>query len=189
MIGHLSGKIRSVNEYGVVVDVCGVGYIVHPSLQVLSSGAKIGDQLDVFIHTYVREDQITLYGFKSPEELELFTLLLQVSGIGPKSALSIIGNGSVHDIKQSISKADVDFFQQIKGIGKKTAQRIIVDLRGKIGELEELDLSEIGAQSQRDVMTALRSMGISSQEAREAIRKLDPSLSLEERLRMALKQL
>jgi Holliday junction DNA helicase RuvA len=189
VIGHLSGKIRSVDERGLVVDVSGVGYVIHPSLHVLSAGVQVGNQIDAFIHTYVRQDQITLYGFVSSQELELFTLLLQVSGLGPKSALSIIGNGSVEEIKQSISKADVEFFRQIKGIGKKTAQRIIVDLRGKVGELGELNLSEIDAKSQQDVMAALRSMGISSQEARDSVKKIDPSLPLEERLREALRQL
>ena len=189
MIGFLSGKLLEADLNTIIIDVSGVGYLVHPSASVLGKNLMVGEKIDLPIYTHVREDQITLFGFSSKAELELFKQLLTVSGVGPKSGLAIVGSGTVTEIKSAISNADVDFFQSISGIGKKTAQRIIIDLKSKIGEVKELDLSSVEIKQRKDLLTALKSMGITTEEAKDAIKNVDVNLPLQEQIRLALKRI
>lgn len=189
MIGFLSGKLLEADLSTIIIDVSGVGYLVHPSASVIGKNLSAGDKIDLPIFTHVREDQITLFGFSSRLELELFKQLLTVSGVGPKSALAIVGSGTVSAIKSAISNADVDFFQSVPGIGKKTAQRIIIDLKSKIGEAKELDLSSVEIKQRKDLLSALKTMGITADEAKEAIKNVDANLPLQEQIRLALKRI
>lgn len=189
MIGYLEGIIKSAQEKSIIINVSGVGYLIYPSPEVLKKDLQVGNNISLFIHTHVREDQITLYGFNTQKELELFELLITVSGIGPKTALNVLSAGNVEDIKMAVANADVDFFQQVTGIGKKSAQRIIVDLKNKIGGLKELDLSDKNLKQYQDLISALRSMGFESRETREAIKKVDSKLPLDKQIKQALKHL
>lgn len=188
MISHLSGQVLERNGATVTVDVQGVGYLVYPSVQVMKTVRLTpGSTVRLFISTHFRDDQITLFGFASQKERQLFGQLLTVSGIGPKSALAVLESGSPEEIQTAISIADVEFFTATRGIGKKSAQRIIVDLKSKLGSMKELDLSGSQDAGHAQVMMALRSMGFAASEVKEAVRRVDPSLPLEEQIRQALK--
>lgn len=189
MIGFLSGKLLEADLNTIIIDVSGVGYLVHPSASVFAKNLTPGEKIDLPIYTHVREDQITLFGFSSKGELDLFKQLLTVSGVGPKSAMTITGSGTVAEIKSAISNADVDFFQSIPGIGKKTSQRIIIDLKSKIGESKELDLSSAEIKQRKDLLSALKTMGITADEAKEIIKNVDANLPLQEQIKLVLKRL
>lgn len=188
VIGFLSGEVLYCNNVSLLLNVNGVGYEVYPSRHVISEGITVGEYIELYIHTHVREDQLMLYGFTKPQELELFRLLLSVSGVGPKLSLAILGSGQPEDIKTAIASADVGFFQAIPGIGRKSAQRVIVDLKTKIGGSGELDLSEKNMKKYQTLVSALRSMDISSEEIKEMIKKVDQSASIEEQIRQALRK-
>lgn len=188
MIGFLSGQVLSNNNATLIVDVGGVGYEVRPSTHVVARSIAIGQQIELFIHTHVREDQLTLFGFVDAKEKELFLSLRTVSGIGPKTAMAILASGSVDEIKTAIASADVAFFQKVSGIGKKSAQRVIIELKSKIGDNGELDLSEKNIKSYQTLITALRLMEISSEEIKEMIKKVDQKAPIELQIRQALKK-
>ena len=148
----------------------------------------MGKEVELYIYTHVREDVLDLYGFSQKDELELFQLLLNVSGVGPKSALIIIDRGVVA-VRQAIVSTDVSFFTSIPRIGKKNAQKIILELKGKLGSLAELDLEDIGGQTQ-EVIEALQTVGFSKSEALEAVRNLPGDVeTIEDKIRYALKQM
>lgn len=188
VIGFLSGDVLYCNTVSLILNVNGVGYEVYPSHHVIAQGITVGEHIELYIHTHVREDQLTLYGFTDPRELELFRLLLSVSGVGPKLSLSILGSSHPDEIKTAIATADVGFFQAIPGIGRKSAQRVIVDLKAKIGGEGELDLSEKNMKEYQRLVSALRSMDISTDEIKEMIKHVERSAPIEEQIRQALKR-
>jgi len=185
MIGKLIGKVDLIREDYLILEVSGVGYQVFANEVVLGHLAK-QREAELFIHTNVREDNITLYGFETLEELELFKLLLNVSGVGPKAALAILNVGSPSVIKNAILKEDISVLTQVSGVGKKTAERIIIDLQNKI---EVLPIPEQeAAQSGQEVMEALMSMGYSVAEAREGLKSIPKEVKDEaEKIKLALK--
>ncbi len=184
MIGFLSGIIREKYSHSVILDVHGVGYIVHVPDRYVSR-LRANDPGQLYIHTHVREDSLDLYGFSTKEELALFELLLTVSGIGPKTGLTIIDRG-VSAIHHAVSKADVDFFTTIPRLGKKNAQKIIIELKNKLGSLQDLDLNEENGETQ-EVMEALLSMGFARGEVVGAIKKLtNTEITVEQKIRKAL---
>lgn len=189
MIGYLRGRVKSFNSKHFIIDIGGVGYLVVPSNGVVKKQPQLNSEIEIYVHTHVREDQLSLFGFGSQEELDLFKLLITVSGVGPKTALSVLSVGNTEEIKNAVVMADVDFFNKVSGIGKKSAQRIIVDLKGKIGSIEELDLSGENGLVNQEVIEALRGMGLTPKEAREAVKTINPKLPLGERIRLALKQI
>lgn len=189
MIGYLRGKVQNFSSKKLVIDIGGVGYDVIPSGEITKKQIKPGNEVEIYVHTYVREDQISLFGFATSEELNLFKLLITVSGIGPKTALAVLSVGSTDQVKNAVAMADVNFFNKVSGIGKKSAQRIIVDLKSKIGSIEELDLSGEEEKANQEVIEVLRGMGLMQKEAREAVKTIDCGLPLEDRIRLALKQI
>lgn len=179
MIAFLSGKIRSKNERTVILDVNNVGYLVSIP-RGLSEKISIGKNLELHIHTHVREDAISLYGFSTHEEWQLFELLLTVSGVGPKMALEIL-NAPLSRVRHAIAKKDSSFLTQIPGIGKKTAERIIIDLEGKIKE--ELMIEETGSASldrREDLVSALVSLGYSRQQVTSGLKKIPQEIESDE---------
>lgn len=185
MIGHLTGTLISRTDPHIIIDVHGVGYKVCAASDVLST-FHVGDTVSLFIHTHVREDAFELYGFTDEGSLSLFELLLSVSGIGPKTAIGVFALGKKEAVLQAIRSADVAFFTGVPRLGKKNAQKIIIELKGKLGAVEELDLQEGDA----DVVSALTQFGFSSAEAAAAVRaigKQDASAS--EKIKLALKYL
>lgn len=190
MIGLLNGQIEEKIGKYLIVAVGGVGYRVGVLANTLSS-AVVGEKIKLYIHPYIKEDAFDLYGFESRSELYLFELLLSVSGIGPKTALAILSSGKVEEISAAITQGDFAFFTSTPGIGTKGAQRIIVDLRSKIGAVGELDLTLAEAGERKDIIEALKIFGFTEKECREALKALpkDKTLSLEEKVKWALKSL
>lgn len=181
MIGRLSGIIESNIQNPLLIDVHGVGYLVRVPQRFLTT-IRIGKPHTLLIHPHIREDAFDLYGFATPDELTLFELLLTVSGVGPKTALAVIDRG-VREVTSAVEKSDVDFFTTIPRLGTKNAQKIIIELRGK------LDLSADSGDT-KQIIDALLTMGFDRHEIREAIKKLDAKdISVEQKIRHALKLL
>lgn len=138
------------------------------------------------VHTHVREDQFALYGFSNLEELEFFELLITVSGVGPKSGLAIMSLADVKMIKSAITSEDPSVFTKVSGIGRKIAERVIVELKGKLKE--EADSAPV-AKEHSDVLDALIALGYKEQEARDAMKDLPAGITLQEKIKIALKTL
>ena len=187
MIGALRGVVDTIAN-PIILMVGGVGYRVAVPEHALNDIHKDAP-VTLYIHTYVRDDALNLYGFPTREELALFELLLSVSGIGPKTSLTIIDRG-VTAVRQAIATADVSFFTTIPRLGRKNAQKIIIELKTKIGGIEELDLAADDRGETKDILEALESMGFAKNEALTALKQIkNADASMEERLRQALKLL
>jgi Holliday junction DNA helicase RuvA len=165
----------------LIVDVNGVGYLVHatPSVNRLGDG-----EVTVEIYTVVREDALQLYGFATTDERELFELLLGVNGVGPKVALSIVSGSPASELKRAIARDDVKRFQAIPGIGLKTAQRVVLELKEK---LSLVDLAGDAAGGDLTARDALVELGWTLVDADRALADVDPDLPLEEQVRAALR--
>lgn len=184
MIGYLKGKIQTKEE-GLIVNVGGVGYRVSVPLFVLDA-CRIGTEVELHVYTHVREDELALFGFVEAADRRMFASLLSVSGIGPKLGMAVISHsGGAMRIIRAIQEADVDFFTSVKGLGKKGAQRLIVDLKPKLGGLKELDFE---AESDRELVEALEGLGFSKKEILVSVKGIKPELSLQEKIKLALKK-
>ena len=183
MIGSIKGKIILKNEKFVIVETGGVGYKISASPDTLSKLTKTDETVSFWIHTHVREDALDLYGFLDYRELEFFEMLINVSGIGPKSALIILSIASIETLKKAIATGDISYLTKISGIGKKTAEKIIIELRDKIGE----EKSDISLKGELDALEALKSLGYSQNEAREALKKVSADSDTNGKIREALK--
>jgi len=139
MIGSLKGKIVLKTDKSLIIETGGVGYKVSVSPDVLSKTSKIGDEVFLFIHTHVREDALDLYGFLNLEDLNFFEMLLNVSGIGPRSALAILGVATIETLRRAIGTGDTSYLTKISGIGRKTAEKIVIELRDKIANENKMD--------------------------------------------------
>ncbi len=184
MISRLRGSPVARSAEGLVLDVNGVGYLVAASAAALRK-APVGDG-EVVVETYlhVREDALQLYGFVDAAERELFTQLLTVNGVGPKVALAVVSGSSTADLRRAIALEDVARFQTIPGIGKKTAERIVLELKGKPSDLVATDAPSRESFTARD---ALVELGYTVLEAEEVLAGVDPDLPAEERVRLALR--
>ncbi len=173
MIAHLSGSILAVRETHLVLDVHGVGYKVHCTARLLDL-ARTERSFAVHIHTVVREDALELFGFFAPEELELFQMLIGISGIGPRSALGIIGLESVERLVSAIGHGDVGYLTKVSGVGKKSAEKIVLELRDKVSAFH----LEAGTprSEDSDVLEALIALGYRAEDAREALRQVPQEL-------------
>jgi len=186
MIGWLSGKVRELDPTGMaLIDVQGVGYDVSVSLQTLCN-LKTGDTTSLSIHTYVREDQLILFGFKDPHERETFRKLNKVTGIGAKMALNLMSSMSASDLATAIEQADDLAIARTPGIGKKTAQRLILELQGKL-EVEQS--SSPGNHELQDVKSALLNLGYKAPQVEKALKSIDTSLGFEACFKATLKAL
>jgi Holliday junction DNA helicase RuvA len=169
MIGYLSGTVEHISEKDMILLVGGVGYKVLAPLPLLLSCAK-GHPASLFIHTHVREDQLSLYGFGDEQELELFERLLNVSGIGPKSALAMLSVHSPASVAEAVERGDATLLSHTPGIGKKTAEKIILELRGKLSHLRDASKPD----SFFEVQLALEALGYSPKEIHGVLQKLSP---------------
>ncbi len=189
MIGILKGIIEYREDPYLIIDVNGVGYRVLVSASVLSKINGTGESIKLFTHTHVREDLLELYGFTEPQDLKLFKYLISVSGIGCKTALAIYSVGTRQEIIQAIVGNDVTFFTSVPRLGKKNAQKIIIELKNKLGGEGDLDLSHDGSETQ-EVVSALKNFGFTPQESRNAIKALKGAgETVGEKVRLALKYL
>ncbi len=186
MIGKLTGSFAGASVEGAaLIEVGGVGYSVRVPLALVES-TKLGARVALYIHTAVREDAIDLYGFATEEELAFFKLLMSVSGLGPKSALSILNTADVSGLKRTIGMGDASALHKVFGIGKKTAERIIVELRDKLS-----GAPSIGQGTDAEVIEALTTLGYRLEESRDALRSLGSEGAGDVRVRLsaALKRL
>ncbi len=183
MIGSLKGKITLKTGKFVILDVNMVGYKINLSPDTLSKIKTGPDLVSFWTHTHVREDSLELYGFKEREELVFFELLLNVSGIGPKGALNILSIAPLENLKKAVASGDVAYLTKISGIGKKTAEKIVLELRDKL----ETFKSEGDLQGELDALEALKSLGYSQNEAREALKKIPADMNTNNKLKEALK--
>ena len=189
MIGLLKGKIELLQRPFVIIDVNGVGYKVLVPESVYLKLTK-NEAVRLFTYTYVREDALELFGFLEAEDLSLFESLLTVSGIGPRTALNIFSFGERKDIIEAIIKGDVSFFTSVPRLGTKNAQKIIIELKNKMGAGQDLDLSGKDLLENAEVVQALKNFGFSTAEAQKAVREIKKDgISTEERIRLALKNL
>lgn len=187
MIGSIKGKIILKTDKFLIVETGGVGYKISISPDTLSNTRKLGDEIMLWIHTHVREDILDLYGFLNREELEFFEMLINVSGIGPKGALSILGIASIETLQRAIGTGDTSYLTKISGIGKKTAEKIVIELRDKITSKMKTESGGSSLQGELDALEALKSLGYSQNEAREALKKVSPDVNINIKIKEALK--
>ena len=186
MIASLRGRVASTHPGALVLDVGGVGYLVAATASaVRRAGDADGGEITIHTHLHVREDTLQLYGFGEPAERELFEHLLAVSGVGPKVALAIVSGSSPADLRRAIALDDTARFEAIPGIGKKTAQRVVLELKEKLGSMDEP--TPLAGKPHAVARDALVELGWSVTEAEEALAATDPELSPEERVRQALR--
>ena len=188
MIAGLHGKLESVGSDWAIIDVGGIGFQVYMPTSTLSSLGAIGEEIKLYTHLHLREDNATLYGFASTDELGLFQSLIGVSGLGPKLALAMLSAMNVEKLTMAIATGSTDLLTVTPGIGKKMAERLILELKEKIGAGWITTPAAQLAQENTDVLAALTSLGYSVSEANRAVATLPPSsdLSLEERIKLAL---
>jgi Holliday junction DNA helicase RuvA len=188
MIAGLHGKLELIGGDWAIINVGGIGFQVYMPTSTLSSLGKIGDEVNLHTHLHLREDNATIYGFGSTDELRLFQTLLGVSGLGPKLALAMLSAMSVDKLTMAIATGSVDLLTIIPGIGKKVADRIVLELKDKIAAGWVTTPAAQVAEANTDVLAALTSLGYSVAEATRAVATLPPSsdLSLEERIKLAL---
>lgn len=190
MIGSLKGNITYYNSTYALIEVNGVGYKVIITREVLSNIKNIGQNIKLFTFTYVREDFLGLYGFLSQEDLDLFEKLISVSGIGPKTAMGVFGVGTRTDIIAAIQSANVDFFSRVPRLGKKNSQKIIIELKGKLGGTKELDLSEEDREDHKELLDALKTFGFTKNEAIDALKEIKgKGTTIADKVKLALKYL
>lgn len=190
MIAYLKGRIQSKGDCFTVANVNNVGYKIFVS-PLFYADLNVGQEVEFYTHQQVREDALNLYGFKNAEDLEFFELLISISGIGPKSALSIMAAASTADIKESICAADSALLTKVSGIGRKTAERVVLELREKIRKTSDgLDIARASRFGSSDEIDALAALGYSLQQAREALNAAGTEIKDSgERIRRALKWL
>lgn len=176
MIARLEGIIIHKSDKSLIIDVSGVGYklfVTNDSLEC----AILGEHTSFWVYTAVRENSIDLYGFKNTNEMSFFELLLDVSGIGPKSALSILGIASIDTLKRAIATGDMSYLNKVSGIGKKTAEKIIVELRDKLSEYKTEGENGNNLKEESDILEALKSLGYSHSEARDVLKEIPSDIA------------
>ncbi len=192
MIAHLSGKVIARRGNMLIMDVGGVGYGVQVSTYTFGKTIA-AETLALFVYTHVREQEIALYGFVSAQEQELFEALLTISGVGPKAAMNILSIADVRTILLAIAQGDASLLTKVSGIGKKTAERIVLELRNKveklIATLPQEDIAHVAVDE--DAIDALVGLGYSVAEARHALTETAPTLAddatMSDRIRAALR--
>lgn len=186
MIGRLRGTLVVVGATGVVIDVGGVGYEVALTAAALGDLPSIGEEAVIHTHLHVREDQMSLFGFTSLDQRDLFRLLIGVSGVGPKVAMAILGTMTTDDLRRAVATDDVAALTAVPGIGKRSAQKLLLELRPRL-ELSEAVVGSSGAMA--ETRAALEGLGYQPDEIRVAMRELSADLPVEELLRRSLQQL
>ena len=190
MIAHIKGQIAEKFNSSVIVDVHGVGYEI--TLTALDyDNVKLGDEIKFYTYHSIRENAEELYGFSSLAAKKLFELLISVQGIGPKAAIAILSLAQPEEVRNAIANADAAFVSKASGVGKKSAERVIVDLRDKVGIPSHYGATEIvstpGKNEPDEALDALIALGFPLKEATAALEKVDKTLSVEERIKLALK--
>jgi len=189
MIGKLTGTLGDKNPPQVLVDCNGVGYEVDVPMSTFYNLPGVGERVTLLTHFVVREDAQILYGFASPGERDTFRELIKIAGVGPRTALSVLSGMSVADIAQAITAQDSGRLVKVPGIGKKTAERLLLELKGKLGA--DLGMPGVAARTEEgaDIVQALVALGYSDKEATAALKALPKDVGVGEGIRLALKAL
>ncbi len=196
MIAYLEGSVLRVAADRLVLKTAGgVGYAVHAPQSLLAS-VRPEAELTLHLHTHVREDELTLYGFRSPDECTLFEMLIKTSGVGPKMALAALSTLAPPDLVAAVERGDADAFSRVPGIGKKTATKLCLDMRDQLkkhplpnltsGPMTDLPLPGASEPDADGVLSALKNMGFAEREVLPLLRQLDPEAPFEERFKKAL---
>ena len=194
MYDYIKGSVAELNPAYVVVDNHGIGYMVNISLTSYNQLQKNEGEVKVFVYEAIREDAHVLFGFVEKRERELFLLLISVSGVGPNTARMILSSLPTAELEQSIASGNVSVLKAVKGIGAKTAQRIIVDLKDKIKVPTDalLDKPQVSGEVFEEALSALVMLGFTQQMSQKALKKLfaaDPLISVEDAIKKALKMM
>jgi holliday junction DNA helicase RuvA len=185
MIARIEGKIITKDLNSIIVDVGGVGYRIFASNDTLGQSHE-GRNISLWTYLAVRENALDLYGFIEKDERVFFELLIGVSGIGPKSAIAILSLAPVTTLKKAITSEDATYLTRVSGIGKKSAQKIIIELKDKLGKGSSDD--ELSLKEEADALEALKALGYSAHDARESLKKVsDQTLGTNERIKEALR--
>lgn len=189
MIGYLSGKVKFLFEDSCILDVHGVGYKVFVDAQT-RQGLTLDASAEFFIYTAVREDAITLYGMKERATFELFELLLTASGIGAKSALAIVSKISNEEFARAVSAQDIKTLTRLPGVGKKSAERILLELKDKVKSTSTPpQAAQIQSESQEEAAEALEALGYTASEIANVFKAAPPNATVEQLVKFALKEL
>lgn len=193
MIAYLTGKIISKKPTKIILDVNGVGYLVNISISTFEKISETESSISLFIYTSVKEDAIDLFGFSSESEKEMFELLISVNGIGPKLAQSILSGIQIDDLKQAIKTANLSRIIATPGIGRKTGERLIIELRDKVDSItDNLDKSlNASFEVKNDAVAALANLGYNHKNAEKIVRDIlngEPNISIEELIKKALSE-
>jgi len=191
MIAYLKGKIINETDKSIILLVEGIGYEIFLPNKFLSK-IKKEQELDLYIYHKQKEDAQELYGFENLGEREFFVKLISVSGVGPKSALNVMSIASIQDLKEAIVSGDVDIFKKVSGIGTKTAERIVVELKNKFGSLSthNVDNQDLKNDSNLEIFEALNALGFNDNEVREVYNKIPKDLkTTSDKIKAALRLL
>lgn len=184
MIGFLKGIVITKSNNNLIININNVGYKVFANDYIIEK-SSIDQEITLHIYTHVREQEISLYGFLTEEDQQMFELLISVSGIGPKAALNLLSLADVKAIKTAIVNKDISILTQVSGVGKKTAEKLIIELSGKV---DCIDIESDKSNSDMDVINALKSMGYSISESRDALNEIPKDIDdTGEKVRLALK--
>lgn len=191
MIGFLTGKVISLKPTKILLNVNGVGYVVFISINTFEviSNKEI---VSLYIHTHVKEDSLTLYGFHNESEKEIFELLISISGIGPKLALGVLSGIQTEDLKDAILNGDASRIVAIPGIGKKTADRLILELKSKVGDVRVEGEPVVHHGVKKEAVSALTTLGYNYATAEKIVRQIlssSPACTLEELIKQSLSEL
>ena len=190
MIGRLSGVLLEKNPPQLLIDCQGVGYEVDVSMTTFYNLPQLGERVTLFTHMAVREDAHLLYGFGSQEERKLFRQLIKITGVGARTALSILSGMSVADLAQAVTLQETGRLIKIPGIGKKTAERLLLELKGKLGaELGTVGGVAMAPDANSDILNALLALGYSDKEALLATKNLPAGCGVSDGIKLALKAL
>lgn len=186
MIAYIKGKITFKTDKYIILDNQNIGYQIF-STEVIINSVKEGEKIELFTHQYVKEDALDLYGFKSIDELRFFKHLLSISGVGPRSALAVLSIAKLEDIKQAIFSGDPTLLKKVSGIGQKTAERIVIELKNKIDALMSAT-GEIARGVGDEVIDALEALGYRQADIRRAISKLPSEIEdVQDKIKAILK--
>jgi Holliday junction DNA helicase RuvA len=188
MIGRLTGTLSDKNPPQVLVDCNGVGYEVQVPMSTFYNLPELGGKISLLTHFVVREDAQILYGFASAQEREAFRQLIKISGVGPRTALSVLSGMSVAELAQAVTLQEAGRLIKVPGIGKKTAERLLLELKGKLGPDLGVSVS-IESASQVDILQALLALGYSDKEAALALKALPKEVGVSDGIKLALKTL
>jgi len=186
MIAYIKGEITHKTDKYIILDNQNIGYQIF-STEIILNSVKEGEKIELFTHQYVKEDALDLYGFKTIDELEFFKHLLGISGVGPRSALAVLSIAKLEDIKQAIFKGDPTLLKKVSGIGQKTAERIVIELKNKIAALTSAT-GEIAKGVGDELIDALEALGYNQNDIRHAVSKLPSNIeNIQDKIKATLK--